>query len=69
MNRITSNIDISSAEFDANRTAYLEQVDTLKERMQWAIDGGERRERSGRSPPGGRGASVYGGSGLWGAQT
>ena len=46
MNRITSNIDTGSDEFDTNRSAYLDQLDTLTERMQWAIDGGERRERS-----------------------
>ena len=46
MNRITTTIDTGSADFENNRDAYLEQLDTLRERMQWAIDGGERRERS-----------------------
>jgi len=46
MNRITSRIDTGSSEFAINREAYLSDLDTLRERQQWAIDGGERRQRS-----------------------
>ena len=46
MNRITSNIDAGSAEYATNRSAYLADLAVLQERQQWAIDGGERRERS-----------------------
>ena len=46
MNRITSNIDTGSAEYATNRSAYMADLAVLQERQQWAIDGGERRERS-----------------------
>ena len=46
MNRITSNIDTGSAEYATNRDAYLADLAVLQERQQWAIDGGERRDRS-----------------------
>ena len=46
MNRITSNIDTGSAAYATNRSAYMADLAVLQERQQWAIDGGERRERS-----------------------
>ena len=46
MNRITSNVDTGSAQFDKNRAVYHDQLVTLRDRMQWAIDGGGRRARS-----------------------
>ncbi|MEM9609413.1 MAG: carboxyl transferase domain-containing protein [Actinomycetota bacterium] len=46
MNRIESRIDTGSAAFAANAAAYTELVETLRERQQWAIDGGPGRERS-----------------------
>ena len=46
MNRITSRIDTGSPEYAINREAYVSDVATLKERQQWAIDGGEKRQRS-----------------------
>jgi 3-methylcrotonyl-CoA carboxylase beta subunit len=46
MNRITSKVDVGSAEFKTNRETYLAEVSTLKDRQQWAIDGGERRHKS-----------------------
>jgi len=46
MNRITSKVDTGSAEFGANRQKYLGELETLRERQQWVINGGERRQRS-----------------------
>jgi len=46
MNRITSKVDTGSAEFGANQQKYLGELETLRERQQWVIDGGERRQRS-----------------------
>jgi len=46
MRRIDSRIDVMSDAFTANRSAYGGLVDTLKERLQWAIDGGPTRARS-----------------------
>ena len=46
MRRIESRIDTGSQQFTDNRKVYLEMLDTLRERQQWAIDGGERRDRS-----------------------
>jgi len=46
MNRIESRIDRGSAAFGDNRSANVADVATLRERQQWAIDGGERRARS-----------------------
>jgi 3-methylcrotonyl-CoA carboxylase beta subunit len=46
MNRITSKIDVGSAEFAENRDIYLGELSTLRTRQQWVIDGGERRQRS-----------------------
>jgi len=46
MNRITSRVDVGSPEFATNRETYLGELKTLTERQQWAIDGGERRQRS-----------------------
>jgi 3-methylcrotonyl-CoA carboxylase beta subunit len=44
--RVESTIDPRSAQFEENRVAYLALIETLKERMRWAIDGGPGRERS-----------------------
>jgi len=46
MNRLTSKIDTGSSEFAANHQAYQAQLETLRERQQWAIDGGDRRQKS-----------------------
>ncbi|HEY5663625.1 MAG TPA: carboxyl transferase domain-containing protein [Ilumatobacter sp.] len=46
MRPIESQIDTGSARYAANRTAYQELVATLRERQQWAIDGGPGREQS-----------------------
>ena len=46
MRVIETRVDTGSSAFAANRDAYLELVDTLRERMRWAIDGGPGRERS-----------------------
>jgi len=46
MNRITSRIDVGSAEFATNRDTYRGELATLRERQQWVIDGGERRQKS-----------------------
>ena len=46
MRPITSRIDTGSAAFETNRAHYHGLVETLRERMQWAVDGGKGRERS-----------------------
>jgi len=46
MRTITSRIDTGSAPYQANRQAYADLLDTLRERQQWAIDGGPGRARS-----------------------
>lgn len=46
MKRVESMIDPRSAQFEENRVAYLALIETLRERMQWAIDGGPGRGRS-----------------------
>ena len=46
MRPIDSQIDTGSAPYAANAAAYLSLVATLKERMQFAINGGAGRERS-----------------------
>ncbi|MFW2382592.1 MAG: carboxyl transferase domain-containing protein [Acidimicrobiales bacterium] len=46
MRPIQSKIDTGSADFAANDAAYRELVGTLNERMNWAISGGEGRQRS-----------------------
>lgn len=46
MRRIESRIDVRGAEFARNADAYAELVATLRERQQWAIDGGSGRARS-----------------------
>lgn len=46
MNRIESRVDTGGAVFADNTEAYDELVTTLRDRMQWAIDGGKGRERS-----------------------
>ncbi len=46
MNRITSRVDLKSEEFATNQAKYQDEVRTLQERQQWAIDGGEKRQRS-----------------------
>ena len=46
MNRIETRIDTSSDPFAENRAAYDQLLDTLRERQQYAIDGGRGRERS-----------------------
>ncbi len=45
MRRIASQIDPGSALFAENRKHYEAELATLRERMQWAIDGGEGRDR------------------------
>jgi 3-methylcrotonyl-CoA carboxylase beta subunit len=44
--RVESMTDPRSAQFEENRVAYLALIETLRERMQWAIDGGPGRTRS-----------------------
>ena len=46
MRQIASRVDTGSAQYAANRDAYLGLVATLRERQQWAIDGGDGRARS-----------------------
>jgi 3-methylcrotonyl-CoA carboxylase beta subunit len=46
MQAIASRIDRTSEEFRGNTKAYGELVDTLNERMRWAIEGGAGRDRS-----------------------
>lgn len=46
MRVISSTVDSRSEGFIANRSAYEHLVATLRERMQWAIDGGPGRQRS-----------------------
>ena len=46
MRSIVSKIDTGSADFTANEAAYRSLIQTLNERMQFAIDGGKGRERS-----------------------
>src|SRR5690606_24399858 len=46
MRPTTSRVDGGSAQYAANRDAYLELVATVRERRQWAIDGGDGRARS-----------------------
>ncbi len=46
MNRITTAIDPAGETFQANAAANRADVAMLKERQQWAIDGGARRDRS-----------------------
>jgi 3-methylcrotonyl-CoA carboxylase beta subunit len=46
MRRIESRIDPGSAEFDANRSAYRDLVETLRERQQIVLEGGPGRQRS-----------------------
>lgn len=46
MRAIVSRIDTGSAGYSTNSAAYGELTATLRERMQWAIDGGSGRERS-----------------------
>ncbi|MDJ0789743.1 MAG: carboxyl transferase domain-containing protein [Myxococcota bacterium] len=46
MRSLPSRIDPGSEAFATNRRHYEELVGTLRERMQWAIDGGKGRERS-----------------------
>ena len=46
MRPIRSRIDTGSPSFADNRAAYLDLLSTLRERQQWAIDGGAGRERS-----------------------
>jgi 3-methylcrotonyl-CoA carboxylase beta subunit len=43
---VETRVDAGSAAFGENREAYRALVDTLRERMRWAIDGGPGRERS-----------------------
>jgi 3-methylcrotonyl-CoA carboxylase beta subunit len=43
---IESRIDTGSSRFVDNATVYRERVATLRQRQQWAIDGGAGRERS-----------------------
>jgi len=46
MQAITSRLDNNSEEFVANAAAYRELIDTLNDRMEWAIGGGKGRGRS-----------------------
>lgn len=46
MRILASEIDTGSARFAENRDAYDKLVTILRDRMQWAIDGGPGRERS-----------------------
>lgn len=46
MRRIRSQTDTGSARFRENREHALAEMVTLRERMQWAIDGGKGRDRS-----------------------
>ncbi len=46
MRSLPSQIDNGSAEFKGNAQAYELLVETLRERMEWAIRGGEGRDRS-----------------------
>jgi len=46
MRQIVSRIDTGSEEFAANGAAYLDLLNTLYDRMDNAIDGGSRRQRS-----------------------
>ncbi len=46
MRQINSKIDTGSSQFATNRAAYEQLVATLRERQQWAIDGGPGRDRS-----------------------
>lgn len=46
MRPIRSRIDTGSGSYSANHAAYRELGETLRERLQWAIDGGEGRDRS-----------------------
>ena len=46
MRAIDTRIDTGSAQYVTNREAYEQLVATLRERQQWAIDGGRGRERS-----------------------
>jgi len=46
MNPIDSRIDTKGEAYAENRAAYLELVETLKDRQQFAISGGRGRERS-----------------------
>ncbi len=46
MKQIESRIDAGSARFRENRAAYMDMVETLRERQRWAIEGGPGRDRS-----------------------
>lgn len=46
MNPIDTRIDTTSESFTTNRTAYLDLVETLRERQAFAMTGGRGRERS-----------------------
>lgn len=46
MNPFHSQVDPRSGLFAGNRSVYLEQLDRLRERMQWSIAGGDGREKS-----------------------
>ena len=46
MRRIDSRIDVNGDDFSTNRSHYQGLLETLQERMQWAIDGGPKRDRS-----------------------
>jgi len=46
MRPINSRIDTGSAQFTENRATYEGLIATLRERQQWAIDGGSGRQRS-----------------------
>ena len=46
MNRLPTSIDPQSAAFAENHEAYEKELTVLRERQQWAIDGGAGRQRS-----------------------
>jgi 3-methylcrotonyl-CoA carboxylase beta subunit len=46
MRAIETRIDIGSPQYVTNREAYEQLAETLRERQQWAIDGGTGRQRS-----------------------
>jgi 3-methylcrotonyl-CoA carboxylase beta subunit len=46
VNPFHSQVDPRSELFDGNRAAYTQQLDQLRERMHWSIEGGDGRQKS-----------------------
>ena len=46
MNRFSSRVDTNSDQYLSNQSAYLQLTATLRERLQFAIEGGDGRDRS-----------------------